>query len=79
MGMRMSNKGSWSLGLYDFVQTTTITRKPRKNDIGKYDPHPPMKVKVNIQNSKKLELHIGHLAGGRRIVGRLHFHFAYPT
>ncbi|XP_045471915.1 uncharacterized protein LOC123678760 isoform X2 [Harmonia axyridis] len=68
MGTKLSNKGSWSLGLYDFVQTTTITRTPMKDHRGKYDHHPPLKVNVNIQNSKKLELHIGHLAGGRRIV-----------
>ncbi|KAK9888487.1 hypothetical protein WA026_000738 [Henosepilachna vigintioctopunctata] len=68
MGRPISNQGSWSLGLYDFVQTTTITRKPQKDGRGKYISKPPLKVKVNIQNSKKLELHIGHLAGGRRIV-----------
>ncbi|KAL3282185.1 hypothetical protein HHI36_005379 [Cryptolaemus montrouzieri] len=68
MGRHMKNKGTWSLGLFDFVQTTTITRKPQKDGNGKYVPNPPLKVKVNIQSSKRLELHIGDLAGGRRIV-----------
>ncbi|XP_074025625.1 juvenile hormone binding protein 16 isoform X2 [Leptinotarsa decemlineata] len=65
-GQKVRNQGIWDLALFDYIQTLTISRKkagpsaPLKN--------PPIKVKCNIQSCKKLELHIGNLAGGRTIV-----------
>lgn len=68
-GNKITNQGSWDLSLYDYLQTMTVTRKPRRDANGQIIPHPPLKVQVNVQSCNKLELHIGHLAGGRTIVG----------
>lgn len=67
----MKNQGNWDLGLYDYTQTTTVTRKPVLDSRGIQIDNPPLKVKVNIQTCQKLELHIGHLAGGRAVVGKI--------
>ncbi|XP_044267156.1 uncharacterized protein LOC123012968 isoform X1 [Tribolium madens] len=67
-GNKITNQGSWNLNLFDYVQTMTVTRKPRRDASGQIIPNPPLKVQVNVQSCNKLELHIGHLAGGRTIV-----------
>ncbi|CAG9768278.1 unnamed protein product [Ceutorhynchus assimilis] len=69
LGRKIKNSGSWNLALFDYVQTLSVSRKPQKElSSGKYMKRPPIKVKCNIQTCKKLELHIGNLAGGRTIV-----------
>ncbi|KAJ8932293.1 hypothetical protein NQ314_014786 [Rhamnusium bicolor] len=65
-GQKVHNEGAWNISLFDYIQTLTISKEPVKDSrIEK----PEIKVKCNIQSCKKLELHIGHLAGGRPIVG----------
>ncbi|RZC40074.1 uncharacterized protein BDFB_001655, partial [Asbolus verrucosus] len=68
-GQKVANQGSWNLRLQDYVQTMTVTRKPVRDKRGYAIPNPSLKVDVNVQSCNKLELHIGHLAGGRTIVG----------
>ncbi|XP_018321094.1 uncharacterized protein LOC108734162 isoform X2 [Agrilus planipennis] len=67
-GNTYANKGPWNLSLYDFVQTTTITRKPRiaSNATLVYDT--PLKASVEVQSCKNMELHIGHLLQGRTVI-----------
>ncbi|KAJ3654894.1 hypothetical protein Zmor_014047 [Zophobas morio] len=67
-GNKISNSGAWNLKLYDYIQTTTITRKPQRDVNGGLIPHPPLKVEINAKSSRKLELHIENLAGGRTIL-----------
>lgn len=67
LGMQMKTSGVWSLNLFDFTQTTTVTRKPRMVDGEKmYDT--PMKVNVNVQTCRHMELHISNLLGGRTLM-----------
>ncbi|XP_060517857.1 uncharacterized protein LOC132696822 [Cylas formicarius] len=68
LGQKIKNSGSWNLKLFDYVQTLTVMRKPARDLRGNPVKRPPLKVKCNIQTCKKLELHIGNLAGGRTIV-----------
>jgi hypothetical protein len=68
-GNKVSNQGTWNLDLFDFLQTTKVTRKPRRNALGQAIPNPPLKAEFYVQTTNKLKLHIGHLAGGRTIVG----------
>ncbi|XP_050309449.1 uncharacterized protein LOC126745585 isoform X2 [Anthonomus grandis grandis] len=68
LGQKVKNSGAWDLKLFDYSQTLTVSRKPQKDLDGEYMRRPPIKVKCNIQTCKKLELHIGNLAGGRTIV-----------
>ncbi|KAJ3633809.1 hypothetical protein MTP99_010734 [Tenebrio molitor] len=67
-GNKVSNQGTWNLDLFDFLQTTKVTRKPRRNALGQAIPNPPLKAEFYVQTTNKLKLHIGHLAGGRTIV-----------
>ncbi|KAJ8921738.1 hypothetical protein NQ315_010648 [Exocentrus adspersus] len=68
LGQKFKNEGSWKLSLFDYIQTLTVSRKPVKDSDGYETENPQIKVKCNIQSCKKLELHIGHLAGGLSIV-----------
>ncbi|KAG5875564.1 hypothetical protein JTB14_016934, partial [Gonioctena quinquepunctata] len=65
-GQKVRNQGTWDLALFDYIQTLTISRK----GAGPSAPlkTAPIKVKCSILSCKKLELHIGNLAGGRTIV-----------
>lgn len=58
------------MALFDYIQTLSVSRKPQKDSSGKVMMRPPIKVKCNIQTCKKLELHIGNLAGGRTVLGK---------
>lgn len=69
LGQKVKNSGSWNLALFDYIQTLSISRKPQRDFTGKEMARPPIKVKCNIKTCKKLELHIGNLAGGRTIIG----------
>ncbi|XP_019867009.1 uncharacterized protein LOC109595999 [Aethina tumida] len=67
LGQKVNNQGSWDLRLIDYTQTTTATRKPYRDFNGLEVKNPELKVKIEIKTCKKLELHIGNLAGGRTI------------
>ncbi|XP_076683087.1 juvenile hormone binding protein 16 [Andrena cerasifolii] len=54
----ISNKGKFTLALYDLVQTTTITKRPGQK----------MQVSVDVQTIKDMKLHITNLLYGRRIL-----------
>ncbi|XP_066141541.1 uncharacterized protein [Euwallacea fornicatus] len=68
LGQKVKNSGSWNLALFDYVQTLSISRKSQRDFSGNFIKHPPIEVKCNIQTCKKLELHVGNLAGGRTII-----------
>ncbi|XP_066251337.1 uncharacterized protein Jhbp16 [Euwallacea similis] len=68
LGQNVKNSGSWNLALFDYVQTLSISRKSPRDFSGNFIKHPSIKVKCNIQTCKKLELHVGNLAGGRTII-----------
>ncbi|XP_076238610.1 juvenile hormone binding protein 16 [Calliopsis andreniformis] len=54
----MSNKGQFTLALYDLIQTTTITKPPGRK----------IKVSVDVQTIRDLKLHITNLLSGRQIL-----------
>lgn len=64
----MDLKGTWELNLFDFIQTTTISRRPRTVEGHKYYDT-PLRVNVNVQTCQEMELHVSNLLGGRRIMG----------
>lgn len=68
-GNTMNNAGTWNLSLYDFVQTTTLTRKPRRIESGSLVYDTPIKVDVNIQSTRDLKLHMSNLLRGRSTLG----------
>ncbi|XP_022912744.1 uncharacterized protein [Onthophagus taurus] len=61
-GNKLSNAGTWNLALYDFIQTTQIS-KPRGRGRDK-----SLRVKVTVHTCRDMKLHISHLLGGRRIL-----------
>lgn len=70
LGTKIDNKGHWNLALYDYIQTMTISRKPRQDELGRKIYDTPFKVGVQLQSCKNLELHISHLFAGRALVGK---------
>lgn len=70
LGTKINNKGAWNLALYDYIQTMTISRKPRQDKEGRKVYDTPLKVSVQLQSCKNLELHVDHLLGGRAIAGK---------
>lgn len=77
LGTKINNKGSWNLALFDYIQTMTVSRKPRNDEYGRKVYDTPLKVSVNLQSCKNLELHISHLFGGRSIVGESELYTPY--
>ncbi|XP_076763387.1 juvenile hormone binding protein 16 [Xylocopa sonorina] len=57
-GSSTSNKGYFTLALYDLVQTTTVVRKPGQK----------MKVSVDVESIRDLKLHITNLLFGRQML-----------
>lgn len=70
LGSKMKNQGIWNLTLYDYVQTMTLTRKPRRAANGTMVYDTPIKAKVNVQTCKDLNLHISNLLRGRSVLGK---------
>ncbi|XP_034238423.1 uncharacterized protein LOC117643574 [Thrips palmi] len=64
----IDNKGQFNLTLYNFTQTTTVTRRPVLDNAGVFVRWAPMKVQINVLNSGDMALHISHLLGGRVIM-----------
>ncbi|XP_017755778.1 PREDICTED: uncharacterized protein LOC108547674 [Eufriesea mexicana] len=58
LGSSMSNKGKFTLALYDLIQTTTITKKPGQK----------IEVSVDVQTIRDLKLHITNLLFGRQVL-----------
>lgn len=56
----MTTKGNWSLVLYNYSQTTTVTR------LG--GPGERLKVRVEIDKIGDMKLHISDLLGGRMVM-----------
>lgn len=48
----------------------TVSRKPRQDISGRKIYDTPLKVSVQLQSCKNLELHIDHLLGGRTLAGK---------
>ncbi|XP_012263651.2 uncharacterized protein LOC105690448 [Athalia rosae] len=57
-GMKIANKGTFTLTLYDLVQTTTTSRMPGAK----------LKTNVDVQTISNLDLHITNLVQGRRLI-----------
>ncbi|XP_073984487.1 juvenile hormone binding protein 16 [Rhodnius prolixus] len=55
----MKNKGTWNMTLYDYVQTTTLTRPNNSKDI---------KVRIEVQQIGNMDLHISNLLRGRTVM-----------
>lgn len=60
LGQPMTTKGNWSLVLYNYSQTTTVTR------LG--GPGERLKVRVEIDKIGDMKLHISDLLGGRMVM-----------
>src|SRR5690349_21504474 len=60
LGQPVSTNGNWSLVLYNYSQTTTVTR------IG--GPGGRLKVRVAIDEIGDMKLHISDLLGGRMVM-----------
>ncbi|KOX71719.1 hypothetical protein WN51_02288 [Melipona quadrifasciata] len=65
LSSNMSNRGKFTLDLYDLVQTTTITRRPGEK----------IQVSVDVQNISDLKLYVSNLLNGNKmlenILGRI--------
>ncbi|KAE8747376.1 hypothetical protein FOCC_FOCC005843 [Frankliniella occidentalis] len=64
----IDNKGQFNLTLYNYTQTTTLTRRPVLDEGGRFLRWAPIKVQINVLNSGDMALHISHLLGGRVIM-----------
>ncbi|XP_067014152.2 circadian clock-controlled protein daywake [Anabrus simplex] len=62
------NKGFWNLSLYDYNQTTTISRRSIVLPDGKLDYSGPLKVNVKVTHIGNMSLHITNLLRGRPVV-----------
>ncbi|KZC13434.1 hypothetical protein WN55_04985, partial [Dufourea novaeangliae] len=58
LGSSMSNKGKFTLALYDLVQTTTVTKRPGQK----------IDASVDVQTIRDLKLHITNLLFGRQML-----------
>lgn len=67
-GRRINNSGSWDLLLNDYTQTMKVTRNPRMTQFGNMVYDTPMKVDVNVQFCRHLEMHVSNLLGGRPLL-----------
>ncbi|XP_043525055.1 uncharacterized protein LOC122536629 [Frieseomelitta varia] len=54
----ISNRGRFTLDLYDLIQTTTITRRPGEK----------IRVSVDVQKIRDLKLHISNLLYGHKML-----------
>lgn len=59
MSTNVDNKGTWNMTLYDYIQTTTLS-KPLNSD--------NIKVRIEVQSIGNMDLHVGNLLRGRRIM-----------
>ncbi|BES97639.1 Haemolymph juvenile hormone Hypothetical protein protein (JHBP) [Nesidiocoris tenuis] len=55
----MANAGRWNLTLYNYIQTTTMSKPPKADRI---------KVRIEIQQIGNMDLHIGNLLRGRTLM-----------
>ncbi|XP_075236206.1 juvenile hormone binding protein 16 [Lycorma delicatula] len=55
----MTNKGVWNLTLYNYMQTTTISRPKNSNNL---------KVNIEVNKIGNMDLHISNLLRGRNIL-----------
>ncbi|XP_066903909.1 uncharacterized protein Jhbp16 [Halyomorpha halys] len=56
MNRNIDNKGAWNLTLYDYIQTTTVSRPSNTGNI---------KVRIEVQSIGDMKLHVSHLLRGR--------------
>lgn len=61
LGQPMHTRGNWNLTLYDYSQTTYVTRVNGPGSL--------IKVRVEIDRIGDMKLTIGDLLGGRRVMG----------
>ncbi|KAL1140595.1 hypothetical protein AAG570_000525 [Ranatra chinensis] len=59
MERKLKNKGFWNITLYDYIQTTTISR-PNKSE--------KLKVNIEVQTIGNMDLHISNILGGRPVM-----------
>lgn len=63
-GNMIDNKGIWNMTLFDYSQTTSVTRVGGQGGL--------LKVRVEIDRIGDLQLHISNMFGGRTGIGRLY-------
>lgn len=63
LGQPLNTAGNWSLGLYDYSQTTTVKR------LG--GPGGRLKVRVEIDKVGDMKLHISDLLGGKVVMEKI--------
>lgn len=61
LGSNINNKGMWNLTLYDYSQTTSVTRIGGVGGL--------LKIRVEIDRIGDMQLHIGNMFGGRIGIG----------
>ena len=67
----MIRNGHWNMTLYDYSQTTTITRKPTIVDGQKIFDGQPLDVKVNIDKIGNMDMHVSNVFNGAELLGLL--------
>lgn len=63
LGQPMHTRGNWNLTLYDYSQTTYITRVNGPGSL--------IKVRVEVDRIGDMKLNISNLLGGRKLMGKL--------
>ncbi|XP_014297842.2 uncharacterized protein LOC103573745, partial [Microplitis demolitor] len=58
LGPKLTNKGKFTLDLYDLIQTTTITKQPGEK----------LKARIEVETIRDLKLHISNLLQGRLVL-----------
>ncbi|KAK4879358.1 hypothetical protein RN001_007504 [Aquatica leii] len=71
LGNKINNSGLWNLTLNDYVQTTTITRIPRKTENGTLVYDTPIKVSIKYDTTRDMKLYISNLVRGRELLSNM--------
>lgn len=81
LGTTLQRSGKWNMTLYDYAQTTTITRIPKNTIDGNevYDGQ-PVDVKVVIDRIGNMQIHVSNILNGANLLGKFvkkSFNFSY--
>lgn len=78
LGSTIQRSGKWNLTLYDYAQTTTITRIPKNTIDGNevYDGQ-PVDVKVVINRIGNMQIHVSNILNGANLLGNFFFNCLY--
>lgn len=69
LGTTLQRSGKWNMTLYDYAQTTTITRNPKViNGVEVYDGQ-SVDVHVEIDRIGNMQIHVSNILNGANILG----------